>query len=158
MGDDEGGLVRRIAQLALDPGELGLAEHAGSFVYEVEGVEQEPVHLGTGDGGDVFVWHIHDPLGVGRRRSDDGVEEVGAVVVVAEGAVNLDGLLPQRLDAAQKRDVVLADAFQIGAIAVHNEAEGLLADFEHLIGAAAQVFRHANATRVERFICSDVGV
>ena len=158
MRHDEGGLVGRIAQLTLDPHELGFTQHAGGFVDEIEGVEQDPVHLGAGDGGDVLVRHVHRALGVGRRRADDGIEEVVAVVVVAEGAVNLNGLLAQRLDAVGEGDVVFRFAIEVGAVTVDDETEGLLADLEHLIGAAAQIFSHAGTACDERFVLSDVGV
>ena len=72
--------------------------------------------------------------------------------------MNLNGLLAQGLDAVGEGDVVLRFAVEIGAVTVDDEAKGLLANFEHLIGAAAQVFRHADAACVELFVRSDVGV
>ena len=88
----------------------------------------------------------------------EGGHEIFAVIMIAHGAMHLHSRLAQGRDETAKRLVVLLEAFEVHAVAIDHDAEWLLANLQHLVDTALEVFRHARIARDERRIGGDVGV
>ncbi len=153
MHHDDGGAVWVLPQGPVQPAELRAAEHAGGVICLIKGVKQDPVHEGAGEQFDVLFLHLPEVIWAG-----EGGAEVIPMVVIAQRGMDLDAVVAEGLQMLHQGGVIFLLAIFEGAVAIDEDAEGLLRQSGDLPDAAVEVLHHAVAPGDGGGIGGDVGV
>jgi len=118
MGRQDRRLASPGIQRCGQPVQLRLPQQPGRAVRLVERIQQEPVHAGRLDDRHMVL----ERRRVRRLELRKGGPEVRPIVVVAQGDVQRDAGLADRLDQAAEHGVVGRVSFQVNRVADENHA------------------------------------